>query len=95
MLLGNVCVTFYLIQDLLEQFEADHIKLLSGLTGEVSILAFPTVVMLANAACTFLSRISRNLQMKKVLFWFFFSEKKKSIVFHECLQRYNLAHWVS
>lgn len=37
----------------MEQFEADHIKLLSGLTREVSILTFPTTVMLPNATCTF------------------------------------------
>lgn len=65
LLLGNICVVFYLIQDWLEQSEADHIKLLSGLTREVAILAFPTMAILANATCTFLSHINRNLQLKK------------------------------
>lgn len=76
----------------MEPFAADHVKLPSGLSGEVSILAFPSMAMLANAACTFLSHISRSLQMKTGFFFFFFF---KSIVFHECLKLYNLAHWVS
>lgn len=81
-------VVFYLSQDWLEQSEADCIKLPSGFTTEITILAFPTMAILANATCTFLSHINRNLQLKKGL------GKKKSIVFHDCLKLYDLAHWV-
>lgn len=72
----------------MEQAEADHSRLLSSLTREAAILAFPTMAILVNATCTFLSHMNRSSQLKKSFF------KKESIAFCDCLKLYDLAHWV-
>lgn len=85
----------------MEQFETDHIKLLSGLTREVSILTFPTTVMLPNATCTFFVTYQYKYAAEEsvvcvfCVFFFFFVLFFKSIVFHDSLKLYDLAHWVS